>query len=378
MRGSSARSTALTGDGTDSRSSRRVPGRHGTLLLGLRREHPHVHRAARVDQRREAAHRVRRRWSRSTVRGSSSRSSGQVRSPVRSSSPATASATACRIGAASCVLQRLEVLAARHLGAVGRLDGERDPQVRRQLVEVEGVDRHEHTGAPVQFALQRPRSSGPPSGVDRGEHGARGVGCGNEVAAQVLWQRPDQRGDEFLAQRRYLPGELVAAEAGQHLDRHVHRDAVVLGAGLEPVGQRQRQVARLPGVRLLGGGVVLAQQVVAGERQQVGRLVPLLLPPRVEVPRRDDVGGDARVVEGVDLVVADEQVAAAGPLLELCEFLTQPGVVAEEVVPGLPVALDERVPDEQIPGDRRVDLRVADAAARPPAAGRRASPARRP
>ena len=133
------------------------------------------------------------------------------------------------------------------------------------------------TACEQRFAVRR----------DRGEHGAGGVRCGNEVAAQVFWQRADERGDEFLAQSRYLPGELVAAEASQHLDRHVHGDAVVLGARLEPVGQRQRQVARLPRVRLVGGGVVLAQQVVAGHREQVGRLVPLLLPPCVEVPRRD-------------------------------------------------------------------------------------------
>ena len=87
-------------------------------------------------------------------------------------------------------------------------------------------------------------SSGSPSRVESGKHRAGGVGRGNEVAAQVLWQRPDQRGDQFLPQRGHLPGELVAAEAGQHLDRHVHRDAVVVGARLEPVGQRQRQVVR--------------------------------------------------------------------------------------------------------------------------------------
>ena len=58
------------------------------------------------------------------------------------------------------------------------------------------------------------------------------------------------------------------------------------------------------------------------------------------------------------------QIAAAGPLLDLFQFLAQPGVVAEEVVPGLPVALDERVPDEQLAGELRLDLRVVDAAPR--------------
>ena len=87
-----------------------------------------------------------------------------------------------------------------------------------------------------------------------------------------------------------------------------------------------------------------------------GVLVPLLLPPRVEVPRRDDVGRDAGVVERVDLVVADDEVAAAGALFDLFQFLAQPGVVAEEVVAGLPIAFDERVPDEQLAGELRLDL----------------------
>ena len=215
-------------------------------------------------------------------------------------------------------------------------------------------------------------------GSSVGEHRAGGVRRGNEVAAQVFWQRADQRGDQFLAQRGHLPGELVAAEAREHLDRHVHGDAVVVGARLEAVGQRQRQVTRLPGVRLVGGGVLGAQQVVAGERQQVRCAVPLLLPPGVEVPRRDDLGRDAGVVERVDLVVADEQVAAAGALLDFGELLAQPRVVAEEVVAGLPVALDERVPDEQLAGELGFDRSRTRRGGAARAAGRTASPARRP
>ncbi len=84
--------------------------------------------------------------------------------------------------------------------------------------------------------------------------------------------------------------------------------------------------------------------------QQVRCLVPLLLPPRVEVPRGHDIRRDAGVVERVDLVVTDQQVAAAGALLQLLELRAQPRVVAEEVVAGLPLPLDQRVPDEQFAG----------------------------
>src|SRR5947207_3355038 len=60
-----------------------------------------------------------------------------------------------------------------------------------------------------------------------GEHSPCGIRRGNEVAAQVLWQRSDQGGDELLAQRGDVPRELVAAKAREHFDWHVHGDAVV-------------------------------------------------------------------------------------------------------------------------------------------------------
>ena len=109
-----------------------------------------------------------------------------------------------------------------------------------------------------------------------------------------------------------------------------------------------------------------------------GRAVPLLFPPRVEMPGRHHLGRDAGVVQRVDVVVADQQIAAAGPLLQLLELRPQRSVVAEEVMAGLPVALDQRVPDEQLPRQLRFDPRVPDPAPRAPAAGRTASPARRP
>ncbi len=143
----------------------------------------------------------------------------------------------------------------------------------------------------------------------------------------------------------------------------MHGHAVVGRPRFEPVGQRQLQVVGLPGVGMLGR-IVGPQQVVAGEGEQVGCLVPLLLPPRVEVPGRDDVGGDPRIVERVDVVIAHQQIAPAGPLLHLFQLGPQVGVVPEEMVAGLPVAFDEGMADEQFPGDRRVDLRVADPAPR--------------
>ncbi len=227
---------------------------------------------------------------RSTTCGSSSRSSGQARKPVRSSSPATASRNGVPSGRRKPFLQRCRG------PCRGRLRCRRQTRpknvTRRCGGSLSRSNASMGTRTPVRRRNSRcsAASSGSPAGSMCGQHRAGGVGGGNEVAAQVFRQRADERGDQFLPQRGHLPRELVAAQAREHVDRDVHRDTVVGGARLEAVGQRQRDIARLPGVRPFGvGGVVGAQQVVAGERQQVRCLVPLLLPPRVEVPRGHDI-----------------------------------------------------------------------------------------
>ena len=67
----------------------------------------------------------------------------------------------------------------------------------------------------------------------------------------------------------------------------------------------------------------------------------------------DDVGADPGVVEVEEGVLVDDEVAAAGPVLELLGLLEQPPVLGEEPVPGVPLAVDERVPDEELAGERR-------------------------
>ncbi len=90
--------------------------------------------------------------------------------------------------------------------------------------------------------------------------------------------------------------------------------------------------------------------------------MPLLLPPDVEVPLRHDVGRDAGVEEGEQVVLADEQIPAPGAFLDLGQLGAQRGVVADEVVLGLPITLDERVAQEQLARLLRVDGRVPHAA----------------
>ena len=260
-------------------------------------------------------------------------------------------------------LQRLEILAARHLGAVGRFDGEGHPQVCGKSVDVERGDRYQHTGSSVQFALQdlQQRLVG---WREVGEHRPGGVGCGNEVAPQVLGQRTDQRRDELLPQRGHLPAELRTAQPGQYPDRHVHGDPVVVGAWSEPVGQRQRQVFGCPVVGPVILGLLHPEQVLARHGQQVRGDAAGRLPPPVEVPGRDHLGRNAGVIESVDLVVTHHQVAASGAFLQLRHLGPQGGVVGEEVVAGLPVAVHQGVPDEQLPRQFWVHPRVADPSAR--------------
>ena len=119
----------------------------------MRREHPQIDCRARVEQRREAANGVAAVGALDDAR--------QLVDVVGPGSQPGAFQFACdRVGdglpgrRGELLLQRVEVLSAGYLGAIRRFDGERHTQMRRQLVEVEGVDRHEHAGASPQLSLQ--------------------------------------------------------------------------------------------------------------------------------------------------------------------------------------------------------------------------------
>ena len=123
-----------------------MPGPIAAVLLGLCREHPQVDRAPASTKRREAANRA------AAARAFDDARQlveviGPGAQPFRSSSPADRFGDGLPGRRGELLLQRVEVLAAGDLGAVRGLDGERHPQMRRQLVEVERVDRHENTGA---------------------------------------------------------------------------------------------------------------------------------------------------------------------------------------------------------------------------------------
>ncbi len=210
------------------------PEPHRRALLDRRGEHPHADRRPGVDERWIAAHDVL-----AAAPLDDLRQFVDVRGPAGQAVALELAGDGIRHrspdGRGELLLQGGQVLAARHHLPGRILDDVGHPQVRGQLVGVEGVERHQHAGAPLQLALQADQQR-LLTRLQMRQNLAGGVGHRHEGAAQVLGQRADQRGDELLAQRRHLPRELVATEAGEHGDGDVHGDAVVLGPGLEAVG----------------------------------------------------------------------------------------------------------------------------------------------
>ena len=157
-----------------------------------------------------------------------------------------------------------------------------------------------------------------------------------------------------MAQAGHVPGERRGADGVQGRERDVDGDAVGLVAGLEVVAQRQRGSALLPLVREVArrrtSSARSCTSIEGSKVQQVGPGPALLLPPGVEVRAGDDVGGDPRVVEVEQRLLVHHDVVAAGPVLELLGLLQEAAVGLEEAVPGVPLPLDQRMPDEQLAG----------------------------
>lgn len=68
------------------------------------------------------------------------------------------------------------------------------------------------------------------------------------------------------------------------------------------------------------------------------------------MPGGDRLRADALVVEVVERVVVDEDVAPAGAVLEFLDVFQECAVGVEELVLGLPFALHQGMADEQVPG----------------------------
>ena len=88
-----------------------------------------------------------------------------------------------------------------------------------------------------------------------------------------------------------------------------------------------------------------------------------LFPPAVEMPRRHDRRIDPPVVEIEERLIVDQDVPASGAVLQFLDVLEQRPVGGEELVVGTPLALHQRMPDEQLPGEFGVDPAVGHLAA---------------
>ena len=86
--------------------------------------------------------------------------------------------------------------------------------------------------------------------------------------------------------------------------------------------------------------MVFLDKLFRVEVQQVWGLVTLLLPPRVEVPARGDLGGDTCVVEIEERVLRNHQTPASRLVLKLGGLFQLFHVVVEEVVVGIPLAFN--------------------------------------
>ena len=154
---------------------------------------------------------------------------------------------------------------------------------------------------------------------------------------------------------------------GRQGDRQVDRDAVVRGTRLERVGQRQLRVERPEGPAsrelLVDVVCVVAHEQVAGIRQQVRRAATGGLPPPVERAHVRGLGGDPLVEELDEHLVVDHEPRRRTRSSSSADLVDEPGVVLDEAVVAVPLAPDERVPDEQLAGHDRVDPGVLHAAA---------------
>ena len=179
------------------------------------------------------------------------------------------------------LLERLEVLAAALLaaGVVDHAVG--GAQVLGHLAPVPGLAGHHDPGGGAAPALERVEQRLLARRGGR-EEVAGPVGGRHEADPQVLGQAADQAGDQLEAQARHVPGEVVGHDPVEGGDRHVDREPVVGGAGLEVVADREGQPAatgrprgdpllRVVGLLHLRDGVVGEHREVEGRAGRAAR-----------------------------------------------------------------------------------------------------------
>ena len=90
-------------------------------------------------------------------------------------------------------------------------------------------------------------------------------------------------------------------------------------------------------------------------------VIPMALPPLLEVPNRDDVIGDTAIEHLLEDVVVDGDVAPQ-TVAKAFDLIQHGTVVRNERMTGVPAVLHERMTDEQRSGERRIDPLKVDLA----------------
>ncbi len=363
----------LAGDGSGQQQQPAGAGDHRRLLLGGRLEDLDADRVALVDQRRVGGDREA--GAHLLDRAAAADRSPTPCRPVRATSGAaavTVSRTSARSDACSAA-RSLPVATTRSPSTTRKVSRRWSGTLARS---------HASRGTVTPVIARSSRATASSKRTLPGRRAARSGRArpGRSRAPARSCVRSALGSDRISAITRSSrrPGTCQSKSSGahpvEHRQRHVDGDAVGRRPGSNSYvsGSRDRLGAPHVGVRarvdLAAAGV---DEHVAVEGQQVGLLPAGLLPPGVEVPAGHDVGGDPLVVEGEQRLVVDQDVAPAGPVLQLLDLVEQRPVVGEERVVGLPVALDQGVPDEQLPGQLRVDAAVVHLAGRPRSARRR-------
>ncbi len=243
--------------------------------------------------------------------------------------------------ALQALLQRRQVTPLLQLAVFVIHYAEADLQMVRHLLPLPRVAIDGNAGHTAQLALQGIQQRQ----LKRRDAAQKRLGIvrrGYKVTSDRFRQRLDQGDNQLPAQTGDLPLETALLHLVKQRQRNVHRHAVGVRARLKLVAQTQLQVALMPKV-----GVVqladllraLLNQHALFKVEQIRRFAAGLFPPAVKVAGRNGVDANALVVKLKQRVVIHQNVSAARLMLQLFDLGAQLQVLAEEGVPGLPVAL---------------------------------------
>ncbi len=183
----------------------------------------------------------------------------------------------------------------------------------------------------------------------------------HQMSAFGLRQSAQQRLDHRLEHPRDQPMQPVFAQVGKQPDRHHQGHAVVGLPRREAVLDVEGHAVQLEAARevRVGRRRVTALDVGGGHEQALGIVALGLTPPTLEAACIGDPGGHARIVEVVEVVFADQQIAATQAVFPLPDLFDQRQVVSKELAACVEVAGHQAVTQHDLPGAPRIDAGVA-------------------